>query len=124
MNEYRVVIHSRFPSMNEFIGASRSPYGGNSMKKNSQRTIKIALIEQIGTEQIRKPIKLHYWFYEPNKRRDKDNVAGYFHKVFQDSLVDLGIIKNDAWDYIIGFRDDFGIDREDPRVEVKISWDE
>lgn len=124
MNEYRVSIRGKFPSMNDFIAASRSPYGGNNMKRQSQKIIKEHLKAQIGSEYINRPIKLHYHFYEPNKKRDKDNISGYFHKVFQDSLVELGIIKDDKWDYIIGYRDDFDIDRNCPRIEIRIKWEE
>lgn len=69
---------------------------------------------------FKKPIHIHYHFYEPNTRRDKDNISGYFHKIFQDALVDKGIIPNDGWKYISGMSDSFGVDRKNPRIEITI----
>lgn len=41
-------------------------------------------------------------------------------KFILDSLQEVGIIKNDGWDEIISFRDEFYLDRKNPRVEVYI----
>ena len=63
---------------------------------------------------------LIYRFFEPNARRDLDNIAGYAHKVFQDALVKNDILENDGQRQVIGFFDFFGIDKKNPRVEVWI----
>ncbi|WP_302419996.1 hypothetical protein [uncultured Megasphaera sp.] len=63
--------------------------------------------------------KIVFRWIEPNRRRDKDNVA-FAKKFILDSLQEVGIIKNDGWDEIISFRDEFYIDRNNPRVEVYI----
>lgn len=73
-----------------------------------------------GEKPLKTPIKLDYLFCEENRRRDHDNVAGFFHKVFQDSLVKAGLLEDDGWDEISGWRDDFTIDKNHPRVEVMI----
>ena len=67
---------------------------------------------------IKCPVKIIYRFYEENKKRDKDNVSGIAHKFVQDALVESGILKDDGWDYVIGFSDEFYIDRDNPRIEV------
>ena len=116
----RVTIQGRFHGLNDFIAANRRSQGnwnaGNTMKQNDQKTIMYALprIRMSGR------LFLHYHFYEPNTRRDKDNISGYFHKVFQDALVAKGIIKNDGWKYIEGMADSFSVDRANPRIEVEI----
>ncbi len=69
---------------------------------------------------LKTPCTIHYRWYEPNKRRDKDNVCGFGHKVIQDSLVECGVFKNDGWEDIKGFTDEFYIDKKKPRVEVYI----
>jgi Holliday junction resolvase RusA-like endonuclease len=119
--EYKVVIEGRFPSMNEFINANRThKQKGNKMKQQSQDDISWQLLQQYRKLHIDKPIKLHYTFYEPNKKRDLDNISGYFHKVFQDALVHCGIIMDDSWHYISGYSDTFLIDNKKPRIEVII----
>lgn len=49
-----------------------------------------------------------------------DNVSAFGRKVIQDALVVAGKLKNDGWDNIRGFCDDFAIDKEKPRIEVTI----
>lgn len=117
--EYKVTIPGEFPSLNQFIAANRTkPILGNKMKQESQIYIKVFLREQMRGVSITEPIYITYHFYCKNKKRDLDNISSYFHKVFQDSLVDLKIIPNDGWNNIIGFSDLFYIDKEDPRIEV------
>lgn len=117
---HQIVIPHVFHSLNEYIDANRAArggrYGGNSMKQDDQAIIR-AYLPKI---KIKKPIYIEYTFYERNRRRDLDNVSGYFHKIFQDALVSAGIIPDDGWQWVKGFSDDFAIDQRYPRVEVMI----
>ncbi len=123
MAKYKVIIEGKFPSLNEFIDANRRGKGkwnkGNQMKQDSQDDISWQLLQQHKKLHIDKPVYLHYTFYETNKKRDLDNISGYFHKVFQDALVHCGVIHNDNWHYIVGFSDVFKVDKQ-PRVEIII----
>jgi len=38
----------------------------------------------------------------------------------QDALVKAGVLANDGWQEIVSFADRFGIDKENPRVEIVI----
>lgn len=119
--EYKVEIEGKFPSMNEFIQANRTHVQkGNKMKKDSQGIIAWHVKNQLKNLHIDKPVSLHYTFYEPNKKRDLDNISGYFHKVFQDALVMCGVLHNDSWYYITGYSDSFYVDNKCPRIEVII----
>lgn len=116
-----IIIPGRFPGLNDFIAACKKRSGdwngGNAMKQKSQR--EICQYIPNGTR-FKKAIFLEYTFYEPNARRDKDNISGYFHKVFQDALVQSGCISDDGWKCISGMADYFEIDRKFPRIEVRI----
>lgn len=116
----KIIIEGRFHGLNEFIDANRRVNGrwnaGNDMKRQDQEII----VFQIPRVTLKCPIYIKYHFYEPNKRRDKDNISGYFHKVFQDALVQRGVIPNDTWDNIDGMEDHFSIDAKNPRIEVEI----
>lgn len=122
--EYEVVIPGRFSSLNEFILANRTGKGnwnkGNKMKQSDQLRICSYIAEQLHRIHIDSPVELHYRFYEPNKKRDLDNISGYFHKIFQDALVECGTIHNDSWMYIVGFEDSFYVDNKNPRIEITI----
>ena len=72
-----------------------------------------------GKSRITKPVYITYKWYEPNKKRDLDNIA-FAKKFVQDALVTNGILENDGWANIVGFCDEFYVDKENPRVEVEI----
>lgn len=122
----KIVIEGTFPSLNEFIDANRQGKGrwnkGNQMKQRDQTAIIKAVVPQI-RKALRQPIFIEYTFYERSRRRDMDNVSGYFHKVFQDALVECGRLKNDNWSGIRGFSDKFEVDAKRPRIEITIIED-
>lgn len=118
---HKITIPGRFPGMNDWVDANRRSRGqwhaGNAMKQRDQREI----CRYIPTGlRFRKRIFIEYNFFEPNTRRDKDNISGYFHKIFQDALVQAGCIPNDGWKVIRGFTDYFEVDKGNPRIEVII----
>lgn len=79
------------------------------------------IMRDLGNEKpLKTPIRINYLFVEDSRRRDHDNVSAFFHKVFQDSLVKAGILENDGWNEISGYRDDFTIDKNNPRIEITI----
>ena len=117
---YKFIIEGRLPSLNEYCKAERTGYhAANRMKHDCQRTVE-GYIRRFKLKPIKHPVKILYRFYEPNRRRDKDNIAGVAHKFIQDALVNAGILKDDGWDYVIGFSDEFYIDRKNPRIEVTL----
>lgn len=121
INKHNVIVWGRYPSLNEFISANNQHrLKANKMKHESERTIIACVMAQLGKLKIQNKIFIKYDFYEPNKKRDLDNISGYFHKVFQDSLVTCGVIQNDNWHYVVGYQDNFYIDNKSPRIEVTI----
>ena len=120
----RVTIPGRFAGMNEFIEANRTGKRNwnkaNTMKQRDQATLLAILRPSLRGKRIKYPIHLSYRFYEPSARRDKDNISGYFHKIFQDALVIGGWIPNDGWKEIEGFEDHFDIDKGNPRIKIEI----
>lgn len=48
------------------------------------------------------PITMNYTWIEPDRARDKDNIA-FARKFIQDSLVKFGYLRNDGWKHILGF---------------------
>lgn len=121
MGSVKIVVPGKFGTLNEFIDANRRGRGnwnkGNDMKRNDQRVVYHYLPRGVRFD---KRVFLEYHFFEPSARRDKDNVSGYFHKIFQDALVQKGIIQNDGWKDIEGWTDRFDIDRKNPRIEITI----
>lgn len=112
-----ITIEGQFPTINEFIDANRVLVSkGNSMKQRDQRII----VQQLPRVRLRYPVRLVYHYYEKSRRRDQDNVAGYFRKVFQDALVQAGLLPGDGWKYIDGCAEEFHVDRTRPHIEIEV----
>ena len=90
------------------------------MKQEYQRKVVSAVRSQLRGIHIDKPVKIYYTFYEENRKRDLDNISAFAHKVIQDGLVKGGLLANDGWKNIVGFSDDFFVDKDNPRIEVTI----
>lgn len=121
MADKLLVIHGRLPGLNELIDAERRHrQEGAKLKRKSENYIRMHIREQLRGYKPKTPVTLYYYFYEPNKRRDKDNISGFAHKVIQDSLVKEGILANDGWEHVKEFYDRFYVDSNFPRIEVEI----
>ena len=113
-------LSGRLPGLNEYIAAERrNKYMAAKMKRDAQNFVSACAKAQ-RLPRIKNPVVMEYHYYEPNRRRDHDNVAGFAHKVIQDALVEIGVLKDDGWDEIVGFIDSFSVDKKDPRIEVEI----
>ena len=118
---YIFTITGRLKGLNDYIKACRTnPHVGNKLKKDAEDTVLWPLRNELRGVHINRPVILKYDFYEPNKRRDLDNVASFAMKVIQDALVKAGVLKNDGWEQILGFTTQFYCDPKRPRIEVTI----
>lgn len=118
---YKLIIDGRLAGLNELIAAERTHrQKGAKLKKEAETLVRWHIRQQLRRANPKTPVMLHYHFYEPNRKRDLDNVAGFAHKIIQDSLVKEGVLANDGWDYVAGFLDLFDVDKKNPRIEVVI----
>lgn len=51
--------------------------------------------------------------------RDRDNIA-FAKKFVMDALVETGILKDDSWNRVISYTDEFRINRNNPRIIVTL----
>lgn len=117
---YRLVIEGRLPGLNEYIDAERSHRAAAArMKAETQELIGWYIRAQLGAVRITRPVWMHYTWVEPNRRRDRDNIA-FAHKFVQDALVQMGVLQGDGWKHILGHSDAYAVDKDRPRVEVEI----
>lgn len=120
--EYLLTIPGKLPGLNDYIAAERTNrHKGAKMKADSGNIVAVAIRQCMRGVRIEKPVEMYYSWYEPNKRRDLDNVSGFGRKVIQDALVSTGVLKDDGWKYVVGFSDRFEVDKTNPRIEVLIS---
>lgn len=113
------VFAGRLPGLNEYLAAcGKNPKAGGRMKRAAVEELSWEIRTQVGAWRARAPIVAHFVFYEPDRRRDKDNIVSFFAKCFFDALQSCGVIENDGWDGVANFTHDFHVDRKRPRVEV------
>jgi Holliday junction resolvase RusA-like endonuclease len=121
MAEYTLIIPGVLPGLNEYINAERrNKYQAAAMKKQAEHLIISLCRTQLKGVYLSKPVRIWYGWIEPNRKRDKDNIA-FAKKFIQDGLVKAGVLKNDGWNEIEGFEDDFDVDAKNPRIIVKIT---
>jgi hypothetical protein len=120
LSDCRLVIKGRLPGLNEYTNACRTnPRAGNQMKRDAQDLVMWHILQQIRGRRFEKPVFILFTFYEPDRRRDRDNVASFARKVIQDALVKCDTLHDDGWDYVTGYQDKFQVDKKNPRIVVE-----
>lgn len=109
----------RLPGLNEIIDAAKKGKG----KYQPYAKMKDRYTSEIGWLAKKLPrysrVNIIITWYEPNRRRDPDNVSGG-QKFILDGLVAGGAIKDDSQRYINSIAHQFEVDRENPRVEIEV----
>ena len=119
--EYRLTIPGRLANLNDLIRAERANrYKGGQLKADNEKIARVAIRKCLRGVEIISPVFMEYHWIEKNTRRDLDNISSFGRKVIQDALVKEGILRNDGWKDISGFSDSFGVDKDNPRIEVVI----
>ena len=115
-----LVIDGQLPNLNEYTRACRgNKFLGAKMKKNAEEWITLFIKQQLKDIHFEGTVELAFRWYEPNKKRDLDNIC-FAKKFILDALVSNSIIVADGWKGVIGFTDHFFVDKENPRIEVDI----
>lgn len=112
----KYTIEGRLAGLNEMTHKNRFAYGAK--KKAETKRCAWATIGKV--QKIKTPICLSVWWYEPNAKRDIDNVAAGV-KFILDGLVEAGKLENDTRYWVRGITHYFPeIDPKNPRVEIEI----
>jgi hypothetical protein len=112
------IVPGRLPGMNEYTTACRSHWAlGAKMKRLAQDEVCMRIT---GRQKVAEPVQVDFAYYEPNRKRDRDNVAGFAHKVIFDALVERGVLTGDGWGVVLGWTDRFAVDASFPRIEFTV----
>ncbi len=115
----KVIIPIRLASLNEYISAmNRNRFIGAKMKREAMESIGWH-IKSLKTPNL-PPYEVCIDYYEPNKKRDLDNISAFARKVIMDSMQEMGVISNDGWKDIVGYVEKFYVDKENPRIEITL----
>lgn len=115
----KLTIHGKLPGLNDYTRANRTnAHVGAKMKRESEAIIRLNIRAQ-KIKSVSGAVRLSFKWYEPNKKRDLDNIC-FAKKFILDSLVKERIIETDNWRGVVGFTDEFYVDVAYPRIEVTI----
>lgn len=115
-----LTIRGVLPGLNDYINAERTnKYKAAEMKRQAEHAVMYAAKQQLRGVKFTKPVYMAYTWAEPNRRRDKDNIA-FAKKFIQDALVRCGVLQNDGWRGVAGFTDTFCVNKDNPHVTVEI----
>lgn len=117
MTQQFFTIAATLPGLNEIIKVSKAhPMAYSNMKKTWGATVEGAL-RQYKLKPMRGPVSVHFFWVEPTKRRDPDNIRTG-SKFILDALVKAGILPTDGQKTVWKITDAFRCDKKNPRVDV------
>jgi Holliday junction resolvase RusA-like endonuclease len=117
----KFTIPGRLPALNEIINQSKTHWTKyRTLKKEGIELVQFALMQHKVKPMPDKRVILSIFCYEPNAKRDPDNVFSGAGKIILDALVNSGIITNDSQKYIGGIVYGIATDKINPRIEVEI----
>ena len=116
---FDATVKGELPALNEMITASKAHYGiYNKMKIAHEGIIKWQLKSKArGFKTLEDKVDVNIQWFTKNEKKDPDNIAAGI-KFILDSLVILGILKNDTRKYIGAIHHYFETDKTDPRFRI------
>lgn len=106
--------------MNKVIATNRyNKYAGNNIKQQNENIVRWSIREAKLDKIENYPVDLKITWYEPNKRRDSDNIHSAV-KFILDALVAENILENDSQKYVRDIKHHTRVDRDNPRIIVEI----
>jgi len=116
--ENKLVILGDLPGMNEIIDQNKIHWANYAKIKKNYDDIVCFYAQQQGIKFFEK-VKLNITYYMSNKKMDPDNICAA-KKFILDGLVDAGVLKDDSWDIVKGFKENWEVDKDNPRIEVEL----
>ena len=114
----KLIIPGEFPTMNEIINASKAHKMKYARMKKEYGAVVFYHSKHLG--KITGRNAYHCKWYRTNRRHDPDNIAAGGTKVLLDGLMASKVLENDGHKQVGRITHDFGVDKENPRVEVEI----
>ena len=115
----KLIIKGRLPSRNDAEQAARSGMNaGGAYKKRWTEFVAYQAIGQF-VSPIEGTARASVTFYEPNQKRDQDNVISGL-KYLCDGLVKAGVLEGDSPRHLRFESVRVDYDRDNPRIEVEL----
>jgi Holliday junction resolvase RusA-like endonuclease len=118
--EYKFTIPGKLPGHNEYTNLCRkNRFEAARFKQKTEDEIGWHIIAARLNGLMLPRVAVHIDFFEPDRRRDEDNVKSA-KKFILDAMGKVRLIQGDGQKYIERITDALHIDRENPRVEVTV----
>lgn len=104
-------IPGPLPGMNEMLNAHGTGGGGKGngyARAKKKWTNDIALLAKVHKLRPMERVRLRFVWHEKHRQRNPDNIAAG-KKLVIDGLVVAKVLRNDGWDQIAGFVDDWRV---------------
>jgi len=112
-------IKGTLPDLNHILDLAKNHWSNYARaKEDFGNFVGYSAISQ-SLPEIQEKVIVHITWYCPDRRKDPDNVAAGI-KFILDGLVSAGVLTNDGWKQIGGICHSFKVDKDKPRVEVKL----
>jgi Holliday junction resolvase RusA-like endonuclease len=115
----QITIPMRLPGLNEYVNACRgNKYEAANFKQQVENDCLVFIRAALRGRKLNS-IGIIFKWIEKNRQRDKDNIC-FAKKFILDAMQKGQVLKNDGWSQIQYFRDEFSVDKDNPRVEILI----
>lgn len=115
-----LIIKGSLPGRNEAENAARTHWDvARKLKKDNTELVAWECLAQ-RIKPIQGQARVEVTFFEKDLKRDADNVIGGL-KYILDGLVNAGVIRNDTRKLVKLYIMPVELDRQNPRIEVKLS---
>ena len=107
------------PRLNDTIRATKAHWSRYAAEKRKYTEAVAWAALEAKLRPVTAPVEITFKWYSKDRRADPDNIR-YAAKHILDGLQAAKILPNDNQQWIRGFRDQFTVDRDDPRTEITL----
>ena len=118
----QIFLPIRLPALNDMLasrGTKKGKFNKYDIEKGEIESFILFSLNKFKLPKFQK-CKIGFTWIEPDRRRDIDNISAG-KKYILDSLVALGVLKDDSWKYVRGFLPEiFEADKNNWGIKVRI----
>lgn len=114
----KFIINGRLPGYNEL---NKGHWAKRHKIKQDAMTDVVSWARVANIKPVKRKVRVEIQCFEPNLKRDDDNVTSGASKVILDALQNCGILQGDGQKYVQCVKHPVQLDRNNPRIEVTIT---
>ncbi len=100
MGETTLFVRQRMPGANEIIKWAKTSPSWYAKEKRKWSTLVALYAREQNFKVITEPAHFEFELWEPNRKRDPDNMCFGAAKFLLDALQDAKLLENDSWNWV------------------------